>query len=205
MAEDLSIAGPGSPVSLKKFFLHHSSGLKDITVLVDGTGCGIAKDADCIYITPEECSTQALYYSKKLFDGKRVPAYLYRYIQYMMFDEKGYGAMKYPTDQDLVKALEEGSLNAESEEYKQIVNFIQYCEYNTEAQQVIGLIQLIGGTLNSLRKRAINMRDPNQASVRIYIDRPETALHPKRQSRFMSLFHKLKDEYGYKETTEPTA
>ena len=189
--QELLIAGPGSPISLKKFLLQHQNS-SPITFLIDGSGCGIAKDdKGCFYITPEDCTQQALYYAKNVFDGRRIPAYLFRYIGYMMFNDETYS-----TDQDVANAFLNGKLTEESEEYLRIKNFLTYIEHNTERLQVLGLIQLIGGTLNMARKL--------KKGINVYIDRPETALYPERQSRFVNMFMKLRDEYGYKELVQPT-
>jgi len=185
--DDLSVAGPGSPVSLKKFLLRHQTA-KPMTVLLDQTGTGIAHDDEgTIYITPEECSTQALYYSEHMFNGVNVPAYLYRYITYMMME----GEKEYMNDQELAEDFKNGTITAESDSYKQVVNLIKYCKDNPEMQQVMGLIQLIGGSLNIARKA--------DAGIRLYLDRPETSMHPKRQARFMSCLMKLQKEYGFEE------
>jgi len=191
MSNDLSVNGPGSPVSFKKFLLQTQDKLRELTVLIDGTGSGIAHDDEgTFYIRPEDCSEQAIYYSKNGFDGIRISAYLYRYLGYMMID----GMKEYKSDQELAEDFENGTITKESDDYKYLCNLITYCSQNPETQQVIGLIQLIGGSLNIARKA--------KSGLRLYIDRPETALHPKRQSKFMSLFMKLKAEYGWEEQSE---
>lgn len=185
--DDLSVAGPGSPVSLKKFVAKHPE-LGELTVLVDNSGLGMAKDEEAmVYITPEECKTQTLHYVKNIFDGRRVPAYLFRYISFMMFDEE----WKWKNDQELAAAFINKELTEQSEEYVRVKNFIAYAEHNTEALQLIGLIQLIGGTLNVAKK--------NKSGVRMFIEQPETGLHPKRERLVISMFKKLSEEYGYEE------
>ena len=189
--ENLLVAGTGSPVSLKKF-IANTPDLGELTVLVDNTGLGIAKDEEgMVYITPEECKTQTLHYVKNVFDGRRVPAYLFRYINYIMFDEK----MKWATDQDVAQAFISKQLTEESEEYVRVRNFLTYAEHNTEALQLIGFIQLVAGTLNIARKQG--------TGVRLFIEHPETGLHPKRERFIMSLLKKLSEEYGYKELVQP--
>ena len=187
--EDLSVNGPGSPVSLQRVLFEHP--ISPITFLIDGTGSGIAHDAkDVLYITPEECTKQALYFTQELFDGARIPGYLYRYLSFLMLEEDG-NTMEYPDDQVLQKAFESGKITKESEDYKFICNFITYCKDNPEAQQLIGLIQLISGSLNVAKKQ--------NAGIKLYLDRPETALHPKRQARFMSALMEMRREYGGEE------
>lgn len=192
---DISIAGPGSPPSLKKF-IANTPDLRELTLIVNGTGMGLIKDEEgMVYITPEECKTQTLHYVKTIFDGRRIPAYLFRYLHYLMIDSDGYGGMKYPTDQSVIDALTNGSLSEQHEDYVFIKNFITYAEHNTEALQIIGFIQLVGGTLNLARKKG--------GHVRLYIEQPETGLHPKRQSRLMSALMSLRQDYGYNEEVQP--
>ena len=183
---DINIDGPGSPISIK--IVLEQIEPRQFTILVDGSGCGIAQDDESlIYITPSECSSQALYYSKSVFDGKRIPAYLYRYLGYMF----GIGK-DYQTDEELVKDFSDGVLTEESVDYKQILNLIKYCENDDEAKQVIGLIQLVGGALNIAKKQ--------QKYIRLYIDKPETSLHPNKQSKIPTLLMRLRDRYGFDET-----
>jgi hypothetical protein len=185
--KDISIDGPGSPISIKKVLEQIEP--KPITLFVDGSGCGIAQDDESlIYITPSECSSQALYYSKSVFDGKCIPAYLYRYLGYMF----GIGK-DYQTDEELVKDFADGVITEESVDYKQILNLIKYCENNDEAKQVIGLIQLVGGALNIAKKQ--------QKYIRLYIDKPETSLHPNKQSKIATLLIRLRDRYGFNDST----
>ena len=155
-------------------------------MLLDQTGLGIAKDADALYITPAACTEQALFYAKDIFDGKYLPAYLFRYIRYMMFDDD---LKKYPTNSAVLDDMQAGVLTETSPEYVEVVNFLKYVEHNPEGLQLLGLIQLIGGSLNLIRKE--------QAPMRLYIEYPETSLHPKRSARFMSMFHMLSKEYGF--------
>lgn len=184
--EDLSIAGPGSPISLKKFLITAPIP-KPLSVLVDGTGSGIAHDDEnTIYITPQECSQQAIYYVENKFNGKSVPAYLYRYLAYMFLDQE-----LISSDIECGLQFKEGKITEESPDYIQIRNLITYVKSNPEAQQVIGLIQLISGILNISRKE--------NKGVRLYIQNPETSLHPKRCSRFISMLVKIRKEYGGEE------
>jgi predicted ATP-dependent endonuclease of OLD family len=59
--------------------------------------------------------------------------------------------------------------------------------------QLIGMIQLVGGSLNIARKE--------QKGVRLYIEEPESRMHPKRQAKMVSLLEMLKKDYGFTETT----
>lgn len=180
---DLTIAGPGSPISLQKI-LDTQNISKPFSLFIDGTGQGIAHDAkEFLYITPEECSKQSIWYSKNMFDGKHISQHLWRWISFMMLDKE------YQKPEDFIKEVTSGKITETNEDYVFIKNFIAYCEHNPEAQQVIGLIQLLAGTLTDAKK--------NNKSIKIYIDRPETSMHPKRQQRFMSMFYKMEKEYGF--------
>jgi hypothetical protein len=184
---DLSVAGPGTPISLKKFReLKRKEGEqeKPLTIMVDGTGNGIWKDdPELFYITPQECSDQAISFLKNHFDGKRVPAYLYRYLSYMFLDEEFI-----KNDKLLLDKFLDGTITQQSDSYIYIKNLITYCEANPEARQVIGLIQLISGCLR--------LAKINNTQLSIYLEHPECSLHPKRCSRAMSLIHHLFEEYG---------
>lgn len=182
---DLSISGPGSPVSLKKF-VDQAKDLRKFTLLIDGTGSGIAKDhPEFLYVTPEECSKQSIYYSKERFDG-RIPVYLYRYLHYL-FIQNG-TSWTYKTDDDVLQAFLRKEITNTSPDYVYLKNLIENCEHNPEAQQCIGFVQIVGGALNIARK--------NKSGLRLFIDRPETALHPARQSAIMPVILQLEEDYG---------
>lgn len=185
--EDLSVDGPGSPVSLKKF-VNANPDVKPLTLLVDGSGLGIAKDhEDFIYITPEECSKQAIYYKNEKFTGG-IPAYLFRYLSQFFRQEH-----TFETDLEVVEYFRMGILTEEHEQVKFIRSLIKYCDINAEAAQAIGLIQLVGGYCSMAKK--------HNTGIRLYIERPETALHPSRQSEVASFLVKIMKEYGFEEDT----
>jgi hypothetical protein len=190
--EDLSVGGPYTPVSLDKL-IKTSHVRTKLTVLVDGTGLGIAKDSpECVYVTPEETTQQALYFLKEKFDGKRIPAYLFRYLSYMFIDD----AIEYENDQFLADLFNGGDLTEESKDYQYILGLIKYCDSNKEAQHLIGMIQIIAGSLR--------IATQHKSGVKFYLEHPETGLHPKRQSRLMSMLMKLHKEYGHGDLTEVT-
>ena len=190
--EDLSVGGPYTPVSLDKLIKNGHAKTK-LTLLVDGTGLGIAKDSpECVYITPEETSKQALYYLKEKFNGKGIPAYLFRYLSFMFIDD----AIEYDSDQFLADLFEGGDLTEESKDYQYILGLIKYCESNKEAQHVIGMIQILGGSLR--------IATQHKSGIKFYLEHPETGLHPKRQSRLMTMIMKLHKEYGHGDLTNVT-
>lgn len=182
---DINVSGPHSSISLKKFLDNEGDKTKEFTLLVDGTGQGIAKDApEMVYITPEECSKQAIWYSQNKFNGKGIPAYLYRYLAYMFIDKHEL----YPNDQALAKDFESGKIKEDSSDYQMILGLIKYCDTNKEAAQVIGMIQLISGSLR--------LSVGHMAGIRFFIEHPETSLHPSRQAKIMNMITALKAEYG---------
>lgn len=67
----------------------------------------------------------------------------------------------------------------------------KYASSNDELKQIIGLIQLFGGSLNMARKA--------KKGVKLYVEEPETRMHPKRERRVMGLLEKIKKDYGFKE------
>ena len=93
-----------------------------------------------------------------------LPPYLKKYLEYMYEDDK-----------------------------QDIDAMYKYAKTNAELKQIIGIIQLVGGSLNAAKKQ--------NKSVRLYIEEPETRMHPKRERRVISLLEKLKKDYGYNEDT----
>lgn len=186
--QDINVDGPNSPISLKKVLADPeiNNTIKTLTVFVDGTGMGIAKDdPNILNITAEECAYQATYFANKFFTPtQQILTYLYKYLTYIFID----GSKEYSSDFDLETDMKNGTITKDSEDYKTVVGLIKYCGTNKEAGQVIGLIQLIAGSLKAAKKAGVG--------VRLYLEHPETHLHPKRQSRFMSMLYKLDAEYG---------
>ena len=73
-----------------------------------------------------------------------------------------------------------------------IESMYKYAKTNAEMKQLIGLIQLVGGSLNIAKKQ--------KCGVRLFIEEPETRMHPKRERRIMSLIEQLKKDYGFEKT-----
>jgi hypothetical protein len=181
---DLSVAGPGSPISIKKFIAQGDYS-KDLCVLIDNAHIGFANDdPDTTYMTTDDIQLQAKWFREDCFDGKRVPAYLYRYLHMMYYDYN----LKYNNDQELAKAFSGGEITEESAEYKHIVNLIKYSDSNVEAAQLIGFITLFAGSIKLARKE--------KKPVRIFLKNPDNNLHPQMASKWMGLFHNIKKEYG---------
>jgi hypothetical protein len=199
---DLSVDGAYSPVSLRKFIALKSPEQEDdpigatkqdlIRVLIDNTGAGIAMDDPyTIYVTPEVRLEQAQHYREHVFNGSQVSAHLFRYLRYMFLDAD---ENDYPTNQSVADAARDGKLTEDSDDYKAVINLIKYSDHNVEAAQVIGFIQIFAGILNHTSKKKI--------PIRLFIQHPETGLHPKRTARFMSLFYKIQNDYGIKPTND---
>jgi hypothetical protein len=186
--DDITINGPGSPISIKKLS-DLGNFTRKFTILVDGSHQGFIKDDPSMFVvSPEMCAEQAIYYSKIMFNGRDIPSYLYRYMHYMFIDDtRKNKELLYPTDKDLITAYELGEIDESSKDYQTILNLIKYCEHNAEAKQIIGFIQIVAGVLNSARKQ--------KKGIRIFLERPETALHPKRQSAMMNLMMMLEKEF----------
>ena len=189
---DLQVDGPYSPISLKKII---ASGIinpsTEINVFIPGTNEVLgfaADDEETINIMIEDRVMQAHYFIEEIYPTlPKVPAYLFRYIHWMMFD---YNKMKYATDADYIFAIENNDLELHSEEYEQVHNFIKWGKTNSEATHLIGLVQLIAGALKAAARQKCN--------VRLFIELIETGFHPKRERSLVVLLNKLKDEYGYK-------
>lgn len=190
MPYDLSVNGPYSPISLKKFL--HASAKKSngnqLRVLIDNTGAGISKDDPLtLVMDAEDRIQQARFFRETVFDGKKLPGYLFRYLRFMFINTDN----QYPDDATVMKAFRSGELNFESPDYQAVVNLVRHSGDNREAAQLIGFIQLFAGTVHQAAKES--------KSIRLFIDHPETDLHPERAARFMSLYYKLLKEYGGRE------
>jgi predicted ATP-dependent endonuclease of OLD family len=92
------------------------------------------------------------------------------------------------SNQQVLDKFASGEITAETPAYKKICNLITYCKSNAESRQLIGLCILLAGALNLARKEN---RFP-----RIFIEHPETHLHPKMECKLMTLLEQIKKDYG---------
>lgn len=189
---------PYAPISLNKVVKDlESKGHFDktdrpgssFTVLINNSGNGFEADApEIINVMITDRIEQTRWFIDEVFPTlPRIPAYLYRYISWIMFENCA-RPMKYPSDNDFIQAYASQVLTKEDPEYKQIESFIKYGKSNSEATHLIGLLQLVGGTMRAYAKR--------NAGCRMYIELPETGFHPKRERLLISLLTKLKEDYG---------
>jgi hypothetical protein len=111
-----------------------------------------------------------------------------------MFDECSYNGkyqqMRYPSDNDFIQAFNSQLLTKSDPDYQRIESFIKYAKSNTEATHLIGLLQLVGGTIRAYAKK--------NSGCRMFIELPETGFHPKRERLLVTLLYKLKEDYGIK-------
>lgn len=203
--EDLSVNGPGSPLSLRKIIksIKHQQPEKEhlpqVTMLIDNA-IGIVKDdPDTIVITPDDCKMQAMHFLKTVFDGVRIPYYTIRHLlacyerqPYSYSDDPAARTkLKYPDNESVKMAVMTGAITKDDEDYKFLLNKFTYGEHDPEFLQLLGLIQLVAGSVKSGR--------------RIFIDYPETFLHPKRERIVMSMMNEIYyDEYLRRKTTQAT-
>jgi len=183
--EDISVNGPGSPVSLKKVLKSPSIQLRELNVFVTND-THIVKDAeDVSYITADMCKEQALYFLDTFFKGKLIPHYAFHHILYL-FSERNRDVYKeYPDSISVKLSVISKKLTDDSEDYKFVLNKFTYGREDPEFLQCLGMIQLIGSYLKL-------------GAQRIYIEHPETHLHPKRQSKFMTMMQNIRKEYECK-------
>ena len=184
---DISIAGPGSPVSLKKLFKEQKLEYTDqhVTVLLDQSGVGIVNDEESVCtIKLSDCQNQTRWFRDEVFlkTGKRPPLYLLRYL----LEFYHYG--EYKSDQELMQAVNDKTITADSPGYKHVQNLIEYSEHNPESMQLIGLFMLLEGSLSLAKKE--NKR------VRFYLEYPDAHLHPSRAQMFMYVLNKLTSKYA---------
>lgn len=188
---DLQVDGPYSPMSLEKVRKQIIDN-KEFSLLLDQSGMGFAlDDPSLLYMTAEERLRQAHWWLDNKFDGRRIPAWLYRYLHYMYND----GDFKYKDHLDVAACMQEGKITEDCEEYKQILGLIKYCKTNTEAAHLIGFIILFVGTLHQAVKEGVH--------IGLFIETPETALHPQRQAKWMCLFYDIKQKWYWPESTNP--
>ena len=211
--ESLTVDGsPYAPISIRKAIEHlQRQGHFDITagddkhnltVFINNSGNGYDIDnADTINVTIQARVDQSNWFVDEVLPKlPRIPAYLYRYVQWVMFDDCSYNGkyptMKYPRDNDYVQALASGILKQTDEEYQQVYNFIRWAKSNSEATHLVGLVQLVGGTMLARTKKNLGCM--------FYIEFPETGFHPKRERLIVTLLNQLKEEYGLKKDWTPT-
>jgi len=211
--ESLTVDGsPYAPISIRKAIEHlQKQGHFDITtgddkhnltVFINNSGNGYDIDnAETINVTIQARIDQSNWFVDEVLPKlPRIPAYLYRYVQWVMFDDCKYNdkypEMKYKKDNDYVQALASGILKQTDEEYQQVYNFIRWAKSNSEATHLVGLIQLVGGTMLARSKKNLGCL--------FYIEFPETGFHPKRERLVVTLLNKLKEEYGLKKDWTPT-
>lgn len=199
---------PYAPISLRKTIEKlekdghfdnrpEKEGEPHISVLLNNSGNGFEIDgAETINVTISERITQTQYFvDEVLAKLPRIPAYLYRYIHWVMFEDCN-KPMKYPSDNSYVQALASQLLKQTDEEYQKVYNFIKWGKSNSEALHLVALIQLIGGTMLARSKKNLGCR--------FFIELPETGFHPKRERLIMTLLYKLQEEYGIKKDWTPT-
>jgi hypothetical protein len=112
-------------------------------------------------ITAQDCSEQAAYFRDTFFPD-RIPEYVLEYMNGLFYYDK-----KIPTEEPL----------------EAIMGMIEYCKTNKEASQCIGLIILLHDSL-------VLAKHYNKWPT-LYIEYPETNLHPKREAAVMSMIYDI--------------
>ena len=123
------------PYSLKKFLADPKTQIKPITILVDGTGLGIAKDDPNVFVvTSEECIIQCDFFRQYCIDHNAIflPKYLKENL--MLF---------YPKQADDDQFFMELLLNTPN---------------NPEARQIIGMTMLVQGALSMAKSQHKGLR-----------------------------------------------
>lgn len=187
--DDLSIAGPGSPVSLAKF-IRTTPKRQPFTVIVDGDRQGIINDAEnVITMSAEDCYEQARWYAEK-FNGRQIPIDLMRDLLYFYHRD----AIPDLSREGVLAAVKSGDLTETSPVYLECCNRIRYAASNRSVAQIIGLTMLTRGVLHDGSKTG--------RGVSIYYEHPESHLHPKDQSALMMWFNQTYAEYGRRITAD---
>ena len=186
--DDLSVEGPGSPISLRKWYENENKDvLKDTMVLIDHDGLGFEPDGlPCMEVTPQGCKECTEYYVDNHFNGKQLPLYILKHFYYMTIG----GSDIYEKAKDL-PALEKYFAEDEKgkQEYQELLNKIKYAKRSAEASQVLGLIIMLCS--------GFQMANRIGAPARFYIEHPESHLHPKREQRLMYMINKIREDYDH--------
>jgi hypothetical protein len=152
----LEVRGTQSTVSMKKVLNRKILGNSKLNVLVGEVPIKNNAKDELAEINAIERKRQALYFVKTF--PKMYPPYLVKYLK----------------------------IDYSNQEDEFIHGIIDNVKSNREAQQVIGLIQLLCGGLRMAKKW--------NKGIRFYIVEPETHLHPKRQAAIMSVIHSIYEE-----------
>jgi len=186
--QDLSVNGPGSPVSLTKLMKTIPPDREGPTVLIDN-GIGIVKDEPSVtVITPDDCKMQALHFLNTVFKPlQKLPYYAIRHLTALYelpggeYDYSHTGKAKYPDNESVKMAVMSGAIKDTDADYKFLFNKFTYGEHDPEFLQLLGLIQLVSGSV--------------KRGGKIFIDYPETFLHPKRERIVMTMMEEIKRDY----------
>ena len=190
----LHIDGPHSPLSLAK--IRDNLEMRDFTVLVHTSDVAIAPDYSRVFnVTMEERVFQAKYYLSEIFPKTgKIPLYLLVYL-YCLFEE----GIPYATWIDHEQPLEE--IKKQIPNFEEVVErytkMVKYAEHNLAYLHAIGMIQLLVGTMSQAKKA--------NSSIAIYVEYPETAMHPKQQSRIVGFFTFLKNKYYGDQESQSTS
>jgi hypothetical protein len=205
--QELTVDGsPYAPISMQKvvdklekeghFDNPEGKKEKSLTVFVNNSGNGFEADhPGIINVMIQDRIMQTTYFVDEVLPNlPRLPAYLYRYVQWVMVDDCKYNGkydqMRYSSDNDYIMALSSGILKQTDKEYQEVYSMVKWAKSNTELTHLVGLLQLVGGTLRGAAKKG--------TGIRMYIELPETGFHPKRERLLVTLLYKLKEEYGIK-------
>ena len=184
--QDLTVAGDGSPISLKKVIeLDMFDSNNAVSVLLDQSNSGFfTRDAPVQAIKFEDAKMNAEYFLKEHFHkrGKLLPPYLYRHLIFMYYPE--HEDIVYPFDKyrlsnliDFLKTPEGKALDAE------IKKKIEFMEYNNEWLHLVGMIICLHGCLYVAKQEGV--------SARLYLEHPEAYMHPKQERKFMSMLNDM--------------
>jgi hypothetical protein len=186
--DDISVEGPGSPISLRKWYENENKDvLKDTVVLIDSDGVGFEPDGlPCMEVTPQGCKECTEHYIDNHFNSKQIPLYILKPFYYMMIGNFDV----YKKDVD-VPALEKyfGEDEKGKKEYQELLNKIKYAPRSAESSQVLGLIIMLCSGFQMANKSGV--------PARFYIEHPESHLHPKRESRLMYMINKIREDYDH--------
>lgn len=176
--EDLNVDGPYSPISLDKVSKLLSKDVSKgcIKVLLEQDGSGFENDCpDMASITIKDRADQAEYLAGWIAKGGKIPDYLYKYLAYFF---------EYIQSKD----LDDENLKIESKWIEEFNTKIKYWKSNAEVAQLTGLIILF--------YEALNFEKEFGKLPKLWIEHPETSLHPKRERCVMLVLNHILKSFG---------